>query len=136
MKKKESLLGVKLTGGLEEEMTPWAGVSLLIELWRRCGAMEAAKRVLPPKKSPKGLTQEQMVESFILLSALGGDCLEDMKQLRQDKGLAVVLGYTPPVAEIAQQWLDKFHDEEMMVGQPLQGSFFPSFLLNRVHWWG
>lgn len=61
MKKKTPLLGVKLTGGLEEEITPWAGVSLLIELGRKCGVMETAERVLPQKKSPKGLTPGEMV---------------------------------------------------------------------------
>ena len=125
MKKNKSLLGVKLTGGLEEEVTPWAGVSLLIELGRKCGAMETAKRVLPPKKLPKGLTEDGMVESFVVLSALGGECIDDMEQLRQDKGLPVILGYTPPASETARQWLDRFHDEELMVGRPLQGSFLP-----------
>lgn len=124
-KKKRPLLGVKLTGGLEEEMTPWAGVSLLIELGRKCGAMETAERVLPKKKSPKGLTPGQTVESFVLLSAVGGECIDDMEQLRQDKGLAAMLGYTPPAPETARQWLDKFHDEEVMLARPLQGSFLP-----------
>lgn len=126
MKKKKSLLGVKLTGGLEEEVTPWAGVSLLIELGRKCGAMETAKRVLPPKKLPKGLTEDEMAESFVVLSALGGECIDDMEQLRGDKGLPVILGYTPPAPETARQWLDKFHDEELMAGRPLQGSFLPT----------
>ena len=125
MKKKTPLLGVKLTGGLEEEMTSWAGVSLAIELWRKSGAMEITERVLPQKKSSKGLTPGQMVESFILLSALGGDCVDDMEKLRQDKGLAAMLGYTPPASETARQWLDKFHEEELMEGRPLQGSFLP-----------
>lgn len=65
MKKKTPLLGVKLTGGLEEEMTSWAGVSLAIELWRKSGAMEITEGVLPQKKSSKGLTPGQIVESFI-----------------------------------------------------------------------
>ncbi|MBT9132185.1 MAG: hypothetical protein DDT33_00697 [Firmicutes bacterium] len=125
MKQKKSLLGVKLTGGLGEEMTAWAGTSLLIEIGRKCGAMETAERVLPPKKSVKGLTQGQMVESFVLLSAVGGECIDDMEQLRWDKGLAAMLGYTPPASETARQWLDKFHDEYLVVGRPLQGSFLP-----------
>jgi hypothetical protein len=61
VKEKKTLLGVKLTGGLEEEMTAWAGTSL-VEIGRKCGAMEVAERVLPPKKSVKGLTQGQMVD--------------------------------------------------------------------------
>ena len=91
--KNRSSLGVTLTGGLNEEVTPWAGATLLVELYRKAGAEAAVKRTLPHKKSPKGLREEQMVESFVLLSALGGDCLEDMERLRQDKGLEAMLGY-------------------------------------------
>lgn len=123
--RKKSLLNVTLTGGLEEEMTAWAGVSLLVELGRQCGAVETADRVLPGKKSSKGLRQGQILESFVLLSALGGECIEDIERLRQDEGLGVMLGYKPPAPETARQWLDRFHDEESMKERPVQGSFLP-----------
>jgi hypothetical protein len=120
-----SSLGVILTGGLEEEVTPWGGAALVVELYRKAGIEAAVERALPKKKSSKGLRQEQMVESFVLLSALGGDCIEDMERLRQDRGLAVMLGYQPPAAETARQWLDKFHDDSLMQTRPLQSSFIP-----------
>jgi hypothetical protein len=66
-----------------------------------------------------------MTESFVLLSALGGECVEDIERLRQDKGLEAMLGYQIPAAETARQWLDKFHDEGLMSGQPQQGAFIP-----------
>ena len=111
MSRRKSQLGVKLTGGLEEEMTPWAGASLLIELGRQCGVTETADRVLPQKKSAKGLKPWQMMESFVVLSALGGECPEDMGRLRGDQGLEAMLGYHPPAAETARQWLDGFRGE-------------------------
>jgi len=123
--RKRSSLGVTLTGGLEEEVTPWGGVALVVELYRRAGIETVTERALPKKKSSKGLRQGQMVESFVLMSALGGDCIEDMERLRQDKGLGVLLGYQPPASETARQWLDKFHDEALMQTRPLQGSFIP-----------
>ena len=46
MSRRESKLGVKLAGGLEGEVTPWAGVSLLVELGRQCGVTETAERVV------------------------------------------------------------------------------------------
>ncbi len=125
MSKHQSTLGVTLTGGLSEEVTPWAGATLLVELYRKAGVETAVGRTLPSKKSAKGLTQGQMVESFVLLSALGGDCIEDMERLRQDEGLKSMLGYCPPAPETARQWLDKFHDEGLMQERPLQGSFIP-----------
>ncbi len=125
MKVKAPLLGIKIAGGLEGTMTAWAGVSPLIMLGRKCGLMETANKVLPQKKSDKGLQSGQMMESFVLLSAMGGDRIDDMERLRQDRGLAAMLGYTPPAAPTARQWLDKFHDETLMSGRPLQGSFLP-----------
>jgi len=44
-----------------------------------------------------------MLESFFLLSALGGECLDDMKRLRDDAGLEELLGYKPPAPETARQ---------------------------------
>jgi hypothetical protein len=118
-------LAVTVTGGLEEVVTPWAGVSTLVEAYRGYGVGNAADKALPRKKTAKGLSQGQMTESFMLLSALGGECVEDMEKLRQDKGLEAMLGYQIPAAETARQWLDKFHDEELMSGQPQQGAFIP-----------
>src|SRR3990172_3620365 len=125
MKKPSDRLGVKIVGGLKETSTPWAGASLLVDLYPHGGMGEAADKVLPARKSSKGLRHGQMVESFVLLSALGGECIDDMRRLRDDEGLAGILGYQPPAPETARNWLDGFHDETLMVGQPLQGSFIP-----------
>jgi hypothetical protein len=125
MEKYRSSLGVTITGGLTEEATSWAGAALLAELYRKVGVEAAAEWALPKKKSSKGLRQGQMVESFVLLSALGADCIEDMERLRRDEGLESMLGYCPPAPETARQWLDKFHDEQLMEKRPLQGAFIP-----------
>lgn len=118
-------LDIDFRGGLTEEVTPHAGVALLVELGRRSGAMAAAERHLPKKKSSKGLGQGQWVESFVLLSALGGECLDDFDGLRRDYGLAALVGYHLPAASTARQWLDRFHDPEVMAERPQQGSFIP-----------
>jgi hypothetical protein len=86
---------------------------------------ELANKVLSAKGSTKGLRQGQTVESFVLLSALGGECIEDMQRLRDDAGLSGILGYQPPAPETARQWLDRLHDESMMAAPPLPGSFIP-----------
>src|SRR6185437_16033908 len=118
-------LDIDLRGGLTDEVTPHAGSALFIELGRRSGVMAAAEKYLPTKKSPKGLGQGQMVETFVLLSALGGDCIDDFDALRRDRGLAALLGYDLPAAATARQWLDRFHEEERLKDRPLQGSFIP-----------
>jgi hypothetical protein len=116
------VLGIEFTGGLEECTTAFAGSSLLIELMRRCGVDAVSNQVLGEKK---GYTAGRMVESFVMLSALGGECMEDFAILRKDEGMAAMLGYTPPAAETARQYLDRFHDEKALAGRPEQGAFVP-----------
>lgn len=118
-------LEIEFEGGLEEAVTAHAGAVLLIELGRVSGVISTAERCLPAKKSSKGLVQGQFLESFVLLSALGGECVDDFDCLREDQGLAFVLGYSLPAAPTARQWLDQFHDEALLEGRPAQGSFIP-----------
>ncbi len=126
MKRSSERLGVKIVGGLKEVSTPWAGTTLLVDLFRKLEMDQLANRVLPAKKSSKGLNQGQMVESFVLLSSLGGECIDDMQHLRDDAGLAGILAYKPPAPETARQWLDGFHEKVLMMNRPLQGSFIPT----------
>jgi hypothetical protein len=119
-------LEIDFRGGLREEITPHAGVALFIELGRLSGVMATTERCLPAKKSSQGLGQGQFVEAFVVLSALGGECPDDFDPLRRDRGLASLLGYALPAASTARQWLDQFHDETLLAGRPLQGSFIPA----------
>jgi hypothetical protein len=102
MKKPTELLGVKIVGGLKEVSTAWSGASLVVDLYRKLEMDQLANKVLPAKKTAKGLKPGEMVESFILLSALGGECFEDMQHLRDDAGLAGIVGYTLPAPETAR----------------------------------
>ena len=115
-------LDIDLRGGLTDAVTPHAGAALLIESIRRSGVPAAADRHLPAKRSSKGLGQGAMVETFVLLSALGGECLDDLDHLRRDMGLAALTGYTLPAASTARQWLDRFHEPELLAGRPAQGA--------------
>jgi hypothetical protein len=123
--KKKTALGLAMAGGLDVRMTTWAGVAPLIEAMRQTEVSNKAEKVLPAKKNSKGLSSGQMLECFVLLSTLGGDCPEDMERLRQDGALSEILGHGIPAPETARQWLDRFHDESLMAGIPAQGSFLP-----------
>jgi hypothetical protein len=125
MKQSSERLGVKIVGGLKEVNTPWAGSSLLVDLFRKLEMDKIANKVLPAKRSSKGLNQGQIIETFVLLSALGGENIDDLQHIRDDAGLAGIVGYTLPAPETARQWLDSFHDETLMLNRPLQGSFIP-----------
>lgn len=116
---------LEFKGGLNEVVTPHAGVTLLIELGRISGVMASADQSLPAKRLSKGLGQGQFVEAFVVLSALGGECLDDFDVLRLDEGLAAIVGYQIPAASTARQWLDNFHDDRLLKDRPTQGSFIP-----------
>jgi hypothetical protein len=118
-------LDIDLRGGLTDQVTPHAGSALLIELGRRSGVIGAAEQSLPAKRSPKGLRPGELIESFVVLSALGGECLDDFDRLRRDRGLAALLGYDLPAASTARQVLDRFHEPAAVEGRPTQGSFIP-----------
>ena len=119
-------LDIDLRGGLTDQVTPHAGSALLLELGRRSGVIAAADKYLPVKRSSKGLRHGEFTESFIVLSALGGECLDDFDHLRRDRGLAALLGYDLPAASTARQWLDRsFHELAAVAGRPTQGSFIP-----------
>mgnify|MGYP001792025984 CR=1 FL=1 len=118
-------LEIGFEGGLVEEVTAHGGIGLLVETGRRGGVMELADRVLPAKANPKGLGQGQTVESFVLLSALGGECLEDFERLREDRGLEAMVGHEFPAPSTARSFLDRFHDEGALAERPVQGSFIP-----------
>ncbi len=120
-----SYVEMEFAGGLTEATTPYAGVSLLIELGRISGVTATAERCLPDKKSPKGLGQGQFVESVVVPSALVGDCVDDLDGLRLDRGLESMLGYRLPAASTARQWLDLFHDDALLKDRPGQGSVIP-----------
>jgi hypothetical protein len=129
--KRKSLLapdGVELefAGGLSEQVTPHAGVALLVEVMRRSGTTAVAERCLPAKQNPKGLTRGQMVEAVVIHAALGGECMDDMGIFRKDAGLSAILGYQMPAPSTLRSWLEQFHDEAAVSARPLQGSFIPA----------
>jgi hypothetical protein len=127
VKKKVSAqeLEIEFEDGLVEKVTAHAGIGLLVETGRRSGVTPLADRALPAKRNPKGLTAGQIVESFVVLSALGGECPDDFQKLREDQGLAVMLGYQLPPPSTARAWLERFHDPEAVAERPAQGSFIP-----------
>ena len=47
MKQSSERLGVKIVGGLKEVNTPWAGSSLLVDLFRKLEMDKIANKVLP-----------------------------------------------------------------------------------------
>ncbi len=110
---------------LEESLTAFAGLPLFVKAARSLDLAGSIARNVRVKQRERGLDEASYVESFLVLNALGGECLDDFERLREDAGLSAMLGYAPPSAEAARKFLYQFHDEnkieqaqkELAVGQ-------------------
>ena len=94
----------------EECLTALGGVPLFVRTARSLDVPGSVKRNLGVKQRDRGFDEATYVESFLVLNAVGGDCLEDFDRLREDAGLAEMLGHAVPSAEAARKFLYQFHD--------------------------
>lgn len=85
---------------------------LFVRAARSLDVAGSVQRHLRLKQRERGFDEATYIESFLVLNAVGGDCLEDFDQLRQDAGLAEMLGHGIPSAEAARKFLYQFHEEE------------------------
>jgi DDE family transposase len=97
---------------LEEQVTVLGGIPLLVRAARSLDVPGSVARHVGIKQRERGFDEATYVESFLVLNAVGGDCLEDFDQLREDAGLAEMLGHAVPSAEAARKFLYQFHDGE------------------------
>ena len=69
-----------------------------------------------PASSPntRPISGSEALVSVLVLNALGGDCIEDFERLREDEGLAEMLGHEIPSCEAARKFLYQFHDESKL----------------------
>jgi hypothetical protein len=73
-------------------VTGLGGIPLLVRAARSLDVPGSVQRHLRVKQRERGFDEATYVESFLVLNAAGGDCLEDFDQLREDAGLSELLG--------------------------------------------
>jgi hypothetical protein len=97
-----------------ETLTSWGGVPLLVRAFRSLGLPGSVQRNVRVKQRQRGYDEATVVESFVILNAVGGECLEDFDRLREDAGLAEMLGHQLPSPEVARKFLYQFHADELI----------------------
>lgn len=115
---------------LTETLTAWSGVSLAVQALRSLDVPDSVQRHVHLKQRERGYDEATMVESFVVLNALGGECLDDFQRLREDGGLRELLGHTLPSPATARQFLYQFHAEQKITAAreqrgPEQIAFIP-----------
>jgi len=97
---------------LPEMLTAWGGVPLVVQAFRSLGLPASVRQHVQVKERERGYDEASMVESFVVLNAVGGECIEDFGHLRGDEGLREMIGHGIPSPEAARQFLYQFHEEE------------------------
>ena len=87
-----------------------AGVSRVFRSMGLPGSCAANLGTL--RKRNRGFEEGQVMECLVLLHAAGGECMDDMDELRLDEGLARILQYQPVASRTVKDFLDRFHDAD------------------------
>ena len=97
---------------LTETVTARGGIPLVVQTFRSLGLAESVQQQVQVKERERGYDEATFVESFVILNAAGGECVDDFNRLREDAGLKEMIGHELPSAEAARQFLNAFHQEE------------------------
>jgi hypothetical protein len=100
---------------IEDSLTTgYAGVPLLLELFRVSGAAAVVEEQVRIKQRKRGASAVEVVESLLALWSAGGERCEDLERLREDRALAQLIGHEIVSARVARDFLEGFHDEEAL----------------------
>ena len=99
---------------LEECVTALGGLPLFLRAVRSLNVPGSVKRHLHLKQRERGLDEAAYIESFLVLNAVGGDCLEDFDQLRDAPDVTQMAGYQMPGSEAARKFLYRFHEDALI----------------------
>jgi hypothetical protein len=97
---------------LPETLTALGGVPLVVQTFRSLGLPPVVRQHVRVKQRARGYDEATMVESFVILNAVGGECFDDFQRLREDPGLSEMIGHGIPSSEAARQFLYQFHEQK------------------------
>ncbi len=97
---------------IAETLTSMGGVPLLVRAYRSLGLPAMVREHVEVKQRERGLDEAEMVESIVVLNAMGGECFDDFLRLREDAGLKEMLGHGIPSPDAARRFLYQFHEQD------------------------
>jgi hypothetical protein len=96
---------------LPETLTALGGVPLVVQAFRSLGLPRLVGENVRIKERQRGYDEATLVESFVILNAVGGECVDDFSHLREDAGLSEMVGHAMPSPSVARKFLNGFHEE-------------------------
>ena len=116
--RRQGILPFVLELAEREDVTARAGLPLVVETMRALGLEELARTELPEPKRQRGFAPEEKLEALATLIAAGGDRVEDVRILAEDKGLEKLLGRPFPSPDALLDFLGQFHDPKCWEQRP------------------
>jgi hypothetical protein len=98
---------------LAEATSAHAGLLSVSRVFRSLGLPGMIEANLPLRKRQRGFSEAQIIESLVMLQVAGGECPDDLGLLAGDTCLERGLGYAPPKATAAREFLERFHDKDL-----------------------
>ena len=96
---------------LPETLTALGGVPLVVQAFRSLGLPALVGQNVRIKERQRGYDEATLVESFVILNAVGGECVDDFSHLREDAGLSEMVGHQIPSPSVARKFLNGFHED-------------------------
>lgn len=100
------------------QITAHGGLPLVVETMATTGVIDAVAKHITLGQIQRQFGAASCVQATVLLMAAGGDCLDDMRQLREDGALCELLGGKLPSPETLRNFLYAFHSEELVKAAP------------------
>ena len=106
------------TEKLDEGVTAYGGLPMVIETWYGLGLHKACGRHLKLRERQKGLSDAQWAEVVTMLLMAGGRAVEDVESLKADTGLSRLW---PMIQQVHPRsllnFLHRFHDPQEPTGR-------------------
>jgi len=115
---RQGILPFVLELAKRDDVTARVGLPLVVETMRAMGLDELAAKALPEPKRERGFAPEHKLEAIVTLIAAGGDRMEDVRVLSEDKGLEKLLGAPLPSPDALLDFLGAFHDPKCFEERP------------------
>jgi hypothetical protein len=104
--------------GEREDVTARAGLPLVVETMRALRLDEAVRQQLPAPQRQSKYPLEHKLEALATLIAAGGERVEDVRILAEDRGLERLLGAPFPSPDVLLDFLAQFHDPACWEDRP------------------
>jgi DDE family transposase len=115
---RQGILPFVIEQAQRDDVTARAGLPLVVETMRALGVDELAGSELAPPQRQGGFAPAHKLEALVTLIAAGGDRVEDVRVLAEDKGLQKLLGAPFPSPDALLDFLGDFHDPQCWAERP------------------